>query len=141
MAAQKKKTKQRSSGFGKGVALGAALVGAAAAALYYGGDKGKTRRAEVKAWSLKARAEVLEEFEKMKNVSEETYEKAVGKVTKKYAKLQRVGEAEAAKLNRELLKHWKQIEKDYLPPAAKKALKKTAKRPAAKGRARKARRS
>jgi len=99
---------KKGSGGGK---LVAALVGAAAAGYYLYGPKGAANRQKVKAWSLKAKAEVLEKLEKAKDVSDKSYAETVDKVTAKYAKLKTVGDAEASKLNRELKRHWGAIKK------------------------------
>ena len=96
---------------GSGLGLAAALVGAAAAGFYLYGPKGAENRKAVKAWTLKAKAEVLEKFENAKEVSDDMYVETVDKVTAKYGKLKSVGEEEAGKLNAELKKHWKSIKK------------------------------
>lgn len=100
-------TKKKSGG-GK---LAAALIGAAAAGYYLYGPKGSQNRQKVKAWSLKAKAEVLEKIEKAKTLGESEYAKHVDTVTAKYAKVKAVGKDEAAKLNRELKSHWSAIKK------------------------------
>jgi hypothetical protein len=100
-------TKKKEKGGGLGLA--AAVVGAAAAGYYLFGPKGEVNRKKIQAWSLKAKAEVLEQFEKKKDVTKEQYEETIDKVTSKYAKLKSVGEVEATKLNRELKRHWKAI--------------------------------
>ena len=94
-----------------GLTLAAALVGAVATGLYLYGPKGKEHRKHVKAWTVKAKGEVLEQFEKKKDVTEEQYQEIVDKVTTKYGKLKSVGEQEAEKLNKELKRHWKEIKK------------------------------
>ena len=100
--------KNKKGGSGK---LVATLVGAAAAAHYFYGPKGKENREKVKAWSLKAKAEVIEKFEKAKDVSDKSYAETIDKVTAKYAKMKAVGKTEAAKLNSELKGHWSAIKK------------------------------
>ncbi len=104
-----KKVNQK-DGIGAGVALGAALAGVVATGFYLYGPKGAENRKKVRAWTIKAKGEVLEQFEKMQNVSKESYGQAIDKVTAKYAKLASVGEAEAVKLNKELKRYWKEIE-------------------------------
>jgi len=104
----KKTTEKKSHG---GLGLTAALVGAAAAGYYLYGPKGGQNRTKVKAWTLKAKAEVLEQFERAREVSDKSYVETVDKVTAKYAKLKSVGEDKANKLNRELKRHWKAIKK------------------------------
>jgi hypothetical protein len=103
-------TKKAKKGSGGGK-ITTALLGAVAAGYYLYGPKGAENRLKVKAWSLKAKAEVLEHFEKAKEVTDKSYAETVDKVTAKYAKMKPVGEAEAAKLNRELKRHWSAIKK------------------------------
>jgi hypothetical protein len=120
-------SKKEESSIGAGIGMAAAVVGAAAAGFFLYGPKGAENRVKVRAWTLKAKAEVLEHFEKAKEVSDESYAEVVDKVTAKYAKAKSVGEEEAAKLNTELKKHWKSIKKiagEAKP--AKKAVKKAA---------------
>jgi len=101
--------KKKKSLFGTGVVIGAGLVSAIAGGLFLYGPQGKSNRKKVKAWTLKAKADVLAELEKMKDVSQDKYENAVDKVVKKYGRLKDVGETEALKLGRELKKHWKVV--------------------------------
>ncbi len=103
----KKSTRKKKGTLG----LKATLIGAAAAGYYLYGPKGAANRKKVKAWTLKAKGEVLERFEKVKEVSDDSYAETVDKVTTKYGKMKSVGEVEAAKLNRELKRHWKAIKK------------------------------
>lgn len=102
-----KKTEKNQEGSKLGLA--ATLVGAVATGYFLFGPKGAENRVKVKAWTLKAKGEILEHFEKKMEVSEDQYKEIVDKVTAKYAKLKTVGEEEAGKLNRELKKHWKAI--------------------------------
>jgi len=102
-----KKTKKDSSGLG----LAATLVAAAATGFYLYGPKGVENRKKVKAWTLKAKAEVLEKFEDAKEVTDESYTEVVDKVTAKYAKMKKVGDEEAEKLNKELKRHWRAIKR------------------------------
>jgi len=100
--------KAKKGGAGK---LAATLIGAAATGYYFYGPKGAQNRQKAKAWSLKAKAEVLEQFEKAKDVTDKSYAEAVDKVTAKYAKMKAVGKTEATKLNKELKGHWGAIKK------------------------------
>jgi gas vesicle protein len=117
----KKETKKDSSGLG----LASAVIGAVATGFFLYGPKGAENRKQIKAWTLKAKAEVLEKFEKLQEVSDETYNETVDTVTGKYAKLKTVGEEEADKLNKELKRHWKAIKKvaSEKKPAKKKVTK------------------
>jgi hypothetical protein len=105
---------------GSKLKLAAALVGAAAAGFYLYGPKGKENRVKLKAWTLKAKGDVLEQFEKRSEVTEEQYHEIVDKVTAKYGKLKSVGTSEANKLNRELKRHWRSIQSAAQEKPAKK---------------------
>lgn len=111
-----------------GVGFATALIGATVAGFYLYGPKGKENRVKLKAWTLKAKAEVLEQFEKCKEINDERYEQMVDKVTQKYAKLKTVGEAEAEKLNKELKRHWKAVKKAVAEDVAQKSAKKASAR-------------
>jgi hypothetical protein len=104
-------TKKEQQEIGAGLGVAAALITTAAAGFFLYGPKGAENRVKVRAWTLKAKAEVLEHFEKAKDITDDSYDAVVDKVTAKYAKVKTVGEEEAAKLNAELKKHWKSIKK------------------------------
>lgn len=114
------KKAKKTSKTGAGLGLAATLVGAVAAGFYLYGPKGKENRVKIKAWSLKAKADVLEQFEKKKEITEEQYKEIVDKVTTKYGKLKTVGEEEATKLNKELKRHWKAIHQGVQESSSKK---------------------
>ena len=84
----------------------AALVAAAGAYFLFGPNGAKNRK-KVRGWTLRAKGEVLEKLEKMKEVTQESYENTVDKVIDKYAKGKDVTETEVEKLRRELKRHWK----------------------------------
>jgi gas vesicle protein len=88
-----------------------ALIGATAAGFFLYGPKGAENRQKIKGWTLKAKGEVLEKIEDAKELTDESYEAIVDTVTARYAKLKKVGEEEANKLNKELKRHWKTIKK------------------------------
>ncbi len=111
--------------FSKGLATGVGLLGAVAAGYFLYGPKGAQNRKKVRAWTIKAKGEVLSEFEKMKDVTEASYAQAIEKVAARYSKLKDIDPAEVASLVGELKRHWKNIQKD-LKPAPKKAAKKSA---------------
>lgn len=112
-----KKTKETS---GSGLKFAAALIGAAAIGHYLYGPQSEKNRKKIKAWTIKAKGEVLEQFEKHKELTEEQYHGIVESVTKKYGKLKTVGEVEATKLGKELKKHWKEIKKSAEEDSSKK---------------------
>lgn len=120
----KKTTPQKNSGqagkkVGVGVALGAAAVAAAAVGYFLFGPKGNSNRRKIRAWTLKAKGEMLEQMEKAKDMSEEKYHAIVDKVIAKYAKVKDITKEEVADLEKEAKKYWKSIEKDVAPKVKK----------------------
>lgn len=90
----------------------AAAVAAVAGAYFLYGPQGAKNRKKVKGWALKARGEVLEQLEKMKEVTEKGYREAVDAVLARYAKFNAVDKKELAALGVELKRHWKRISAD-----------------------------
>jgi hypothetical protein len=123
----KKKTtsKKSSGGFGL-VALAAATAATAAGAYFlYGSKNASKNRKKIKGWTLKAKGEVLEKMEKMKNIDETDYKRIVDTVAAKYKKIKTVNTKEAEALAKELKAQWKEIHKSASPKKkAKKAVKK-----------------
>ena len=106
-----KNKKGMSSGSKEAIGLGVAAIAAAAAGAYYlyGSKEGKAHRHAVKSWMLKAKAEVMDEIENMKEVNEDTYKLAIAKVAKKYKDVKGMDRAELAALVATLHGHWKDI--------------------------------
>lgn len=102
------------SSHGMSIGLGIAAVAAAAAGAYYlyGSDKAAKNRRMVKSWMLKMKAEVMDEIESAKEVSQETYSEAVDKISSKYSKLKDVDKKELADLVDRMKSHWKEIKED-----------------------------
>jgi hypothetical protein len=100
----------KSSG-SKVAGMGLAALAAAAAGAYflYGTDAGKKRRQQIKSWSLKMRADVLDRMEKMREWSEEAYNAAIDTVSEKYKGIKSIDPSELAVLVAELKRHWKHI--------------------------------
>lgn len=119
---------KKSSNFGTGVAAGAGLIAAIATGYFLYGPKGSQNRKKIRAWTIKAKGEVLSEFEKMKDVSEASYLAAIDKVVTRYAKLKDIDAEEVQSFSDELKRHWKSILKEMTPKPAKKAVKKVAKK-------------
>ncbi len=93
------------------VAVGATLAAAAGAYFLYGTKQGKQTRTKIKGWTLKAKGEVLEKMEQLKEVNEETYNKVVDVVMKKYEAVKSIDSADVAAVAKELRKHWSNIKK------------------------------
>jgi len=109
------------------VAIGAgvaALAAFAAAGYFLYGKDGAKNRKKVKGWMLKAKGEVLEGVEKMKDVSEEQYAMIVDKVGAKYKAVKNIDPAEVEAMVKELHGHWKNIKKSISPAPKKKVAKK-----------------
>lgn len=118
--------KKISTGAKAGVVVGLAalaVAGAAGAYFLYGKGGAKNRK-KVKAWSLKAKADILEKLEKSKVVTEENYHMIVDGALSKYAKVKGVAPEELAALSKELKTHWKSIKKEIAPKAKGKGKKK-----------------
>ena len=99
--------------------IAAFAAGVAAGYFLYGKDGAKNRK-KVKGWMLKAKGEVLERLEKLKDIDEEDYNKIIDSVSAKYSKMKSLDKDEVAKLMDDLRVHWKSIEKK-LEPKKKKA--------------------
>jgi len=108
---------------GKGLGIGAgiaALTAAAAGAYYfYGAKHSAQHRKQMKGWMIKARGEVVERLENIKNITEENYNNAVNQVTDKYKKLNKIDPKELQALATDLRKHWKNISSHFKSPAPK----------------------
>ena len=113
------------AGIGAGIA---ALAAAAAGAYYFYGSKhaAKNRKA-MKSWAVKAKGEVMEKLENLKDVSEKSYHKAVNDVVAKYKKLKNIDPKELAALTAELRNSWARISA-HVQAAAGRAKSKTARR-------------
>ena len=102
-----------------GVGIATVIATAAGAYFLYGSTKGPARRKAIKSWTLKMKAEVMEEVEKMQDLSEEVYHSAIDKVSKKYAEIKGIDAEELGVTVKQLKGHWKDIKKE-----AEKAIKK-----------------
>ena len=121
--------KKATTGAKVAVGAGIAALAAFAAAGYflYGKDGAKNRK-KVRGWMLKAKGEVLEGVEKMKDVSEADYKLIVDKVGAKYKAVKNIDPAEVEAMVRELHGHWKNIKKTISHAPKKKVAKKASKK-------------
>ncbi len=94
-----------------GVGIGMLAAGLAGAYYLYGTKDGAKKRQKVRGWALKAKGEVLEKIENLKEVNENTYNDIVTNVMKKYSKLKNVEQSEVRELVSDLRKHWGNIKK------------------------------
>jgi hypothetical protein len=94
----------------------AGLIGLAAAtvagAYYLYGSKDATKnRKKIKGWTLRAKGEVLEKLETMKEVNEDAYRKVVDTVAEKYKKMKNIDTTELNALVSDLKRHWSNIKR------------------------------
>jgi hypothetical protein len=126
MAQQKHNAGGNQAKVGLGIGLAAAAI--AGAYYLYGTKEGAKRRTKIQGWTLRAKGEVLERLENLKDVNEDAYNNIVDTVTERYKKVKGVDVAELALLAQDLKKHWtsirRQMQASNAPkkkPAAKKA--------------------
>ena len=124
-----KKTAKKPEGHGMEIGLALAGIATVAGAVFlYGTDAGKKKRKQIKGWTLKAKGEVVEKLEKLKDVNEESYHKVVDTVAAKYKAIKSIAPEELAEVVADLKKSWKHIAKvAKAKPAAKKKAPATAK--------------
>ncbi len=96
---------------GPKVAVGVGVMAALAAGAYYlyGTKEGAKKRVKIRGWVLKAKGEVMEKMEALKEVNEETYNAVISAVMKKYEGMKNMDQVEVAALVTDLKKHWKSI--------------------------------
>ena len=127
--AKKKITKKASEHkLGIGVGLTAAAVAAAGTYFLYGSKNASQNRKKVKSWMLKAKAEVLEQLEDAKEMTEEEYMKLINSVAGAYAGLKTASKADIAAFKKEMKEHWSEIEKTAVVKKATKKAKKAVKK-------------
>ncbi len=117
---------KHSHGLGVGVGIAALAATVAGAYYLYGSDKSAHHRKQVKSWMLKMKADVMDEVENIKDLSQETYDKTVDNVSKKYAQIKTVDTDELKALTERMKSHWKEIQADIsdtVGPEVKKVMK------------------
>ncbi len=100
------------------VGIAATLAAAVAGGYFLYGKDGAKNRKKIKSWMLKAKGEVLEQMEKGKEMTEETYHNVIDKVSQKYQAVKNIDPTELQQMTKELKGHWKSI-KSQLSPKAK----------------------
>lgn len=120
--------KIKTNSLGRGIAMGAgiATIVAAIAGTYflYGSKNAPKNRKKVKAWTLKAKGEILEKIENLSEINEQIYNKVVQEVSDKYQALKNIEKNEVGEFVEELKSHWKNIAKEF-SASHKKTSKKT----------------
>ncbi len=126
--------KKAEKGNGKAIGAAIAVAGAALGAYFlYGTKEGSKQRKKISGWVLKAKGEVLEKIEGVKNLDESSYRKVVDTVMAKYNKVKAEHAPELEAVSKELHGYWntlkKNLKKEFVAkkkPARKVATKKTA---------------
>jgi len=118
------KNKNRVSAVEIGVGIAALAAAAAAGGYFLYGKDGAKNRKKIKGWMLKAKGEVLEQMEKGKEMTEETYHNVIDKVSQKYKAVKDIDPVELQQMTKELKNHWKNIKAQLSPKSRKKVAKK-----------------
>jgi hypothetical protein len=101
-------------------AVGLGLVAALAGIYFlYGSKEGAKRRAKVRGWALRAKGEVLEKLENLKEVNEEVYNRVIDGVLRRYEKVKNVDPGEVGALAADLKRHWQVINRQLKRPSQK----------------------
>lgn len=115
--AQKDTNNAAKTGLGVGIA---ALAAAAAGAYYFYGSKhAPQHRKQMKGWMIKAKGEVVEKLENVKDMTQENYEKVVSQVMDKYEKAKNINPEDVKALATDMRKHWKNISSQVNPQKRK----------------------
>lgn len=116
---QKNKT-EKNTGTKIVVGVGIGMLTALSAGAYYlyGTKEGAKKRLKIRGWVLKAKGEIMEKLENLKEVNEETYNTIVSSVMKKYQGVKSIDPAEVEALVLDLKKHWKNIKKHIVQGVA-----------------------
>lgn len=110
----KKIIKKKSSDNNVAVGLGIGALAATVAGAYYlyGSTKGPARRKALKSWTLRMKADVMEQLENMKDLTEIEYHKVIDMVSEKYQSMKNIEPSELDKTVKVLKAHWKDIKKE-----------------------------
>lgn len=101
-------------------AVGIGLAAAAVGAWYLYGKGGAQRRKKVRGWMLKAKGEILEQLENLKELNQASYNRIVDEVGSRYKQAKHIDPAEVATMISELKGHWQNIKKQLGAGTAKK---------------------
>ncbi len=119
--------KKENSNVAVGMGLGVLAAMAAGAFYLYGTKDGAKKRHVIRGWVVKAKGEVIEKLENLKDVNEDTYNAIIAGVMKKYEGMKNIDKSEVEALVTDLKKHWKNIKK-HMDAASKPKTKKVAKK-------------
>lgn len=101
-----------------GATLTAAAVAAAGAYFLYGSKNAAKNRKAVKSWALMAKAEVLEQLENAKEMTQEEYEDLIENVSRAHSEIKKISKVELSEFKQEMKDNWKAIAKSLVKQAA-----------------------
>jgi hypothetical protein len=104
-----KETNKGSAAAGIGIGVAALAAAAAGAYYFYGTNAAAQHRKQMKGWMIKAKGDVVEKLENLKDLSQENYDNVVKQVTEKYGKLKNVNPQDLKAMADDMRKHWKNI--------------------------------
>ncbi|HQB18562.1 MAG TPA: hypothetical protein PL092_01285, partial [Candidatus Pacearchaeota archaeon] len=107
-----KKATPKKSSLGTAVGIGVGIAAATAAAYLLFGPEGKKNRKAISSLSVKIKGDIIEKFEKVKEITEPIYYEIVDEISKKYSKLKNVDKDELEAVINDLKSNWKEIVKD-----------------------------
>ena len=93
-----------------GIGAGVAALSAAAYVLF--GPNGKKNKKAIRGWAVKMKGEIIEEFEKVKELTESVYYDIIDKAEARYAKFKNVDQEELKAIISEIKKHWNALKKE-----------------------------
>lgn len=91
-----------------GVTVTAASVAALGAYLLYGRN-GLRRRHKIRGWMLRMRADILDQLEGIRDLTQERYNQVVDQVADKYGRAEKIGHREMERINDELKRAWHEV--------------------------------
>lgn len=106
------------------VGLGVGIAALSAATYLLFGPNGKKNKKTIKGWTVKMKGEIIEEFEKAKELTEPVYHNIVDKIKAKYSKIKGMDAQELEAVVNEIKKHWKGIQNQAKGKKSKKVSKK-----------------
>ena len=110
--------KKNNSGLEVGVGLATMAALMLGTYFMYGKDGVKNRK-KVRGWMLKAKGEIVEHVEKMKDVTEENYVATIEKVMAKYILMKHIEKEELIPFIKELKGYWAVVKKQLKTKAKK----------------------
>lgn len=91
---------------------GVAVAGLAATAYFFFGPDGEKHQKHAKAWAVKMKAEVIEQLEAAREVTEPVYSKIIDSVATEYVGAKKANKEQIDELVADLKKHWSTFAKN-----------------------------